>query len=446
MTQQHNSKPAHNIYGADIHGAAIVAITPLEILDSRGGPTLQVRVQLASGASGVARVPAGASTGRHEAVEWRDGDKARFQGRGLLQALAFIKGDITDLLIGQDATDQLRLDNLLIQLDGSDNKKILGANTLLAVSLAMAHAAAAHHGQPLYRYVGGATAHTLPVPMMNIINGGVHADNNIDIQEFMIMPVGFTNFSEALRAGVEIFHALKSLLKTKKLSTNVGDEGGFAPQLSSAEEALTLLGQAVSAAGYKEGRDIFYALDCASTEFFKDGHYQWGGGREQLTAADMVAMLTKLCDQFPILSIEDGMAEDDLEGWGLLTKKLGARVQLVGDDLFVTNPARLHMGMEKNLANALLVKVNQIGTLTETWAAVQMALHGGYGAVMSHRSGETEDTTIADLAVASHCGQIKTGAPSRGERTAKYNRLLEIEQQLGHQAHYHGAQLLRQRR
>ena len=424
-------------------GASIIGIAPLEILDSRGNPTLQVTVRLLSGATGVAAVPAGASTGKHEAAESRDGDKKRYGGKGLQEACEKIKGEVSDLLLGQNAADQGRIDKLLIELDGSDNKQTLGANTILAVSLAVAHAAADHYAIPLYRYLGGVGASILPVPMMNIINGGAHADNDLDIQEFMIMPVGFNKFSEALRAGAEIFHSLKTILKKKSLSTNVGDEGGFAPNLSSADEALTLMGEAVTAAGYKPGGDIFYALDCASTEFFKDGVYHLPGIKKKMTASQLTDYLAKLCDEFPIISIEDGMAEDDIDGWDILTKKLGKKIQLVGDDLFVTNPTRLQMGIDKNLANALLVKVNQIGSLSETLTAVAMAHRHHYRAVMSHRSGETEDTTIADLAVATNCGQIKTGAPSRGERTAKYNRLLVIENQLGREAIYAGKTILR---
>lgn len=434
---------AKKIFDLHADGSAIVEILPLEVLDSRGNPTLQVTVKLLSGAVGVALVPSGASTGKHEAVEWRDGDKKRFGGKGLLEPCEKIKGEVSDLLLGQQAGDQLRLDKLLLALDGSDNKKILGANTILAVSLAIARAAAAHYGLPLYRYLGGTTAHLLPVPMMNIINGGMHADNNLDIQEFMIMPVGFQKFSDALRAGVEIFHSLRSILKSKNLNTNVGDEGGFAPDIASAEEALALIGEAVKSAGYKEGKEIFYALDCASTEFFKDGVYDMMGMKKKMSSAQLTDYLAGLCNNFPIISIEDGMAEDDLAGWEILTKRLGDKVQLVGDDLFVTNPKRLQMGIDKNLANALLVKVNQIGSLSETLEAVNMAHRNHYLAVMSHRSGETEDTTIADLAVATACGQIKTGAPSRGERTAKYNRLLAIEQELGHEAVYAGKMILK---
>ncbi|MDI9313166.1 MAG: phosphopyruvate hydratase [Hydrotalea sp.] len=424
-------------------GASITAIAPLEILDSRGNPTLQVTVRLLSGAVGVAAVPSGASTGKHEAVEWRDGDKKRYGGKGVQESCEKIKGEVSDLLLGQHAGDQLRIDKLLCDLDGSDNKQTLGANTILAVSLAVAHAAANHYAMPLYRYLGGVAANILPVPMMNIINGGMHADNALDIQEFMVMPVGFNKFSEALRAGTEIFHSLKSILKKKSLSTNVGDEGGFAPNLSSAEEALSLMNDAVTAAGYKPGGDIFYALDCASTEFFKDGIYDLVGMKKKMTASQLTDYLAKLCDDFPIISIEDAMAEDDIAGWEILTKKLGNKIQLVGDDLFVTNPKRLQMGIDKNLANALLVKVNQIGSLSETLTAVGLAHRHNYRAVMSHRSGETEDTTIADLAVATNCGQIKTGAPSRGERTAKYNRLLAIENQLGNDAIYAGRTILK---
>ncbi|MGI9461633.1 MAG: phosphopyruvate hydratase [Alphaproteobacteria bacterium] len=430
------------IFDMNADGSAIVSMTPLEILDSRGYPTLQVTLRLLSGAMGVASVPAGASTGQYEAVEWRDGDKKRFHGKGLLEACEKIKGEMSDLLLGQKVGDQLRLDKLLIALDGSDNKQSLGANTILAVSLAMARAAAAHYRLPLYRYLGGAAAHILPVPMMNIINGGVHADNGLSIQEFMIMPIGFQKFSQALQAGVEIFHHLKTILKAKSYQVNVGDEGGFAPDVASPEEALSLMGDAVVKAGYHLGKEIFYALDCASSEFFKNGHYHLLGSKKNMSPQAWCDYLEKLCKDFPIVSIEDPMAEDDVDGWAMLTKKLSPTLQLVGDDLFVTNPKRLKMGIEKKLANALLVKPNQIGSLSETFEAIAIAHRHHYRTIVSHRSGETDDTTIADLAVAAACGQIKTGAPSRGERTAKYNRLLAIEQELGYDAVYAGKTIL----
>ena len=422
----------------------IVDITAREILDSRGNPTVEVDVILEDGSLGRAAVPSGASTGAHEAVEKRDGDKSRYGGKGVLQAVEAVNGEIYDALSGFDAEDQRRLDTLLIQLDGTPNKSRLGANAILGVSLAAAKAAAISAGLPLYKYVGGVSARVLPVPMMNIINGGAHADNPIDIQEFMILPTGADTFAEGLRMGAEIFHALKKALSDAGHNTNVGDEGGFAPNIGSAEEALAFIVKAGEAAGFKAGDDFQLGLDAASTEFFKGGKYVLGGEGKTLDPAGMVDYLAGLVAKFPIVSIEDGMAEDDLEGWKLLTDKLGGQIQLVGDDLFVTNPARLQaLGVEKGLANSILVKVNQIGTLSETLDAVDMAHRAAYTAVMSHRSGETEDATIADLAVATNCGQIKTGSLSRSDRTAKYNQLLRIEEELGDQAIYLGAKALK---
>jgi enolase len=417
---------------------AIIDIHAREILDSRGNPTLEVDVTLESGATGRAAVPSGASTGAHEAVELRDGDKKRYLGKGTLKAVEFVNSEIRDTVCGMTATDQVALDIAMINLDGTPNKSRIGANSILGVSLAVAKAAAQHSNLPLYRYVGGALASVLPVPMMNIINGGAHADNPIDIQEFMIMPVGADCFADSLRMGAEIFHALKKLLKDGKQNTNVGDEGGFAPNLASADEALTFIMKAIDAAGYKPGEDVMLALDSASTEFYKDGIYHLEGEGKKLKAAEMVEYYEKLVAKYPIVSIEDGMSEDDMEGWALLTKRLGSKVQLVGDDLFVTNPARLSDGIANGLANAILVKVNQIGTLTETLQAVDIAHKASYRAVMSHRSGETEDSTIADLAVATNCGQIKTGSLSRSDRLAKYNQLLRIEEQLGAAARFAG--------
>jgi enolase len=416
----------------------IIDIVAREILDSRGNPTIEVDVTLEDGAFGRAGVPSGASTGAHEAVERRDGDAARYGGKGVLDAVGTVNGDIFDALCGAEAGDQRRLDNLLIQLDGTPNKSHLGANAILGVSLATARAAAASAGLPLYKYVGGVSARVLPVPMMNIINGGAHADNPIDIQEFMILPTGAETFSEALRMGAEIFHTLKGALKDAGHNTNVGDEGGFAPNLASAEAALGFIVAAGERAGYRAGEDFQLALDVAASEFFKDGRYRMTGEGKTLDAAGLVDYLADLAGKFPIVSIEDGCAEDDLEGWVHLTKALGEKIQLVGDDLFVTNPTRLRMGMERHIANAILVKVNQIGTLSETLDAVEIAHRNGYGVVMSHRSGETEDSTIADLAVATNCGQIKTGSLARSERLAKYNQLLRIEEQLGDQAVYAG--------
>ena len=421
----------------------IVDITAREILDSRGNPTIEVDVTLEDGSFGRAAVPSGASTGAHEAVELRDGDANRYGGKGVLRAAAAVNGEIFDALSGIDAEEQREIDETLIELDGEQNKGRLGANAILGVSLAVAKAAAVSAALPLYRYVGGVSARLLPTPMMNIINGGVHADNPIDIQEFMIMPTGAETFSEALRMGAEIFHALKKALHDAGHNTNVGDEGGFAPNLASAEAALAFIVEAGSKAGYLAGEDFHLALDVASTEFFKDGRYRLEGEGKTFDAAQMTAYLADLVARFPIVSIEDGCAEDDLEGWAHMTRELGEKVQLVGDDLFVTNPMRLAAGIERGLANALLVKVNQIGTLSETLDAVDLARRNAYGAVMSHRSGETEDSTIADLAVATHCGQIKTGSLARSDRLAKYNQLLRIEAQLGDQGLYAGSSAIR---
>jgi enolase 1/2/3 len=423
--------------------AAIVDILAREILDSRGNPTVEAEVVLDSGVVGRAAVPSGASTGAHEAVELRDGDKARFGGKGVLKAVGNVEGEIFDALSGLDPTEQVRIDETMIELDGTPNKARLGANAILAVSLAVAKAAAEDLGQPLYRYVGGVFARTLPVPMMNIINGGQHADNPIDIQEFMIMPVGAGTAADAARIGSEVFMALKRALHDAGHATNVGDEGGFAPNIGSAEEALSFIAKACEAAGHRVGEDVVFALDCAATEFFKDGRYALEGEGKAFDAGGMVEYLAALCAKWPIVSIEDGCAEDDWEGWRLLTERLGAKVQLVGDDLFVTNPERLREGIERGVGNAILVKVNQIGTLTETLEAVETAHRAGYRAVMSHRSGETEDATIADLAVATNCGQIKTGSLSRSDRLAKYNQLIRIEQGLGPAARYAGRTILR---
>jgi enolase len=417
---------------------AIADIRAREILDSRGNPTVEVDVRLTDGSLGRAAVPSGASTGAHEAVELRDGDKKRYLGKGVRNAVRAVNTEIFDALSGLDAEDQLKLDRILIELDGTPNKARLGANAILGVSLAAAKAAAAARGLPLWRYVGGARAHVLPVPMMNIVNGGAHADNPIDIQEFMVMPVGAATLAEAVRMGSEIFHQLKKRLADSGHATNVGDEGGFAPNLKSADEALGFIVKSIEAAGYKPGDDVVLALDSASTEFFKDGKYAMEGEGKTLDAVGMVKFYADLCARYPIVSIEDGMAEDDLDGWKALTQALGAKVQLVGDDLFVTNPARLAVGIEKGLANSILIKVNQIGTLSETLEAVEMAHRASYTSVMSHRSGETEDSTIADLAVATNCGQIKTGSLSRSDRLAKYNQLIRIEEQLGSAARYAG--------
>ncbi len=423
--------------------SAISDIVAREILDSRGNPTVEVDVHLESGAMGRAAVPSGASTGAHEAAELRDNDAARYGGKGVLAAVENVEGEIFDAIGGMDPADQLRIDRIMIELDGTANKSRLGANAILAVSLGIAKAAAIELGQPLYRYVGGVFARTLPVPMMNIVNGGQHADNPIDIQEFMIQPVSAASIADAVRMGSEIFAQLKKGLKAAGLNTNVGDEGGFAPNLSSADEALTYITRACEAAGYRPGEDVTFALDCASTEFYKGGLYDMAGEGKKLDAGGMVAYLADLCDRYPIASIEDGLAEDDWEGWRLLTETLGARIQLVGDDLFVTNPERLARGIAEGTANAILVKVNQIGTLSETLEAVEMAHRAGYTAVMSHRSGETEDSTIADLAVATNCGQIKTGSLSRSDRTAKYNQLIRIESELASTAIYAGRSILR---
>ena len=425
---------------------AITDIFGREILDSRGNPTVEVDVILEDGSKGRAAVPSGASTGAHEAVELRDGDKARYGGKGVGKAIDAVNGEIYDAVGGMDAEAQTKIDETLIALDGTPNKGRLGANAILGVSLAVAKAAAAANKAPLYRYVGGTAARTLPVPMMNIVNGGVHADNPIDFQEFMIMPVGAPTFAEALRAGAEIFHTLKAQLHAAKLNTNVGDEGGFAPNLKSAEAALDFIMQAIDKAGYKAGSDVMLALDCAATEFFKDGTYVYEGEGKKRSRQDQAKYLADLVQRYPIVSIEDGMAEDDWEGWEILTDLVGEKCQLVGDDLFVTNVTRLAKGINDGIANSILVKVNQIGTLTETLAAVEMAHKAGYTAVMSHRSGETEDSTIADLAVATNCGQIKTGSLARSDRTAKYNQLLRIEGELGAQAKYAGRGALKSRR
>ena len=416
----------------------IVDITAREVLDSRGNPTVEVDVTLEDGAFGRAAVPSGASTGAHEAVERRDGDKGRYGGKGVLGAVEAANGEIFDALSGSDAEDQRRIDRMMIELDGTRNKSRLGANAILGVSLATAKAAAQSAGLPLYKYVGGVGALTLPVPQMNIINGGAHADNPIDIQEFMILPAGAPTFAEALRMGAEIFHSLKKALKDAGHNTNVGDEGGFAPNIGSAREALGFIVKAGEAAGYRAGEDFVLGLDAASSEFFKGGKYVLEGEGKTLDQAGMVDYLADLVGAFPIVTIEDGCAEDDFAGWKLLTDRLGSKVQLVGDDLFVTNPERLADGIKRGLANSILVKVNQIGTLSETLDAVNLAHRSAYTAVMSHRSGETEDSTIADLAVATNCGQIKTGSLSRSDRLAKYNQLLRIEEQLGDQAVYAG--------
>jgi len=411
----------------------IVNIVGREILDSRGNPTVEVDVLLASGASGRAAVPSGASTGEHEAVELRDGGD-RYGGKGVANAVAFVNGEIAAALEGLEALDQRSIDDALISLDGTGNKSRLGANAMLGASLAVAKAGAQESGLPLYRYVGGANAHRLPVPMLNVLNGGVHADNNIDLQEFMLMPIGAPSFSEALQWGVETYHRLKALLVERHLSTGVGDEGGFAPDLASNEEAVALLVDAIEGAGFTPGRDIAIALDPAVSELYRDGSYHFDGEDRSLDAAQLVEFWERLVSNYPIVSIEDGMAQDDWDGWSALTTELGDRVQLVGDDLFVTNPERLQRGIDAGVANSVLVKVNQIGTLTETLTTVELAHTNGYTAVMSHRSGETEDTTIADLAVATNCGQIKAGAPARTDRVAKYNQLLRLESELGETA------------
>ena len=421
---------------------AIVDIIGREILDSRGNPTVEVDVVLEDGSFGRAAVPSGASTGAHEAVELRDGGP-RYLGKGVRRAVDAVNGEIFEALAGMEAEQQLHVDQTLIELDGTPNKSRLGANAILGVSLAVAKAAAESAGLPLYRYVGGASAHVLPVPMMNILNGGAHADNPIDFQEFMIMPVGAESFSESLRIGAEVFHTLKSALKAAGHNTNVGDEGGFAPNLKSAEEALDFIMKSVEKAGFKPGQDVYIALDCASTEFFKNNAYNYEGEGLSRDAAAQAEYLAKLVDGYPIISIEDGMAEDDFDGWKQLTDLIGSKCQLVGDDLFVTNSARLTDGIRMGIANSILVKVNQIGTLSETLDAVSIAHRASYTAVMSHRSGETEDSTIADLAVATNCGQIKTGSLARSDRLAKYNQLLRIEQELGRQARFAGRSILR---
>ena len=422
---------------------AIIDIHGREILDSRGTPTVEVDVVLESGVVGRAAVPSGASTGAHEACELRDGDKSRYGGKGVLQAVESVNGEIYDALSGMDVEDQVVIDKMMIELDGTPNKSRLGANAILGVSLACAKAAAEEAGLPLYRYVGGSFASLLPVPMMNIINGGAHADNPIDIQEFMIMPIGAPTVSDAIRYGSEVFQALKKQLKQAGHNTNVGDEGGFAPNLKSAEAALDFIMEAIEKAGFKPGTDIVLALDAASTEFFKDGKYVMEGAKKTFDQKSLVKFYAKLAASYPILSIEDGCAEDDFEGWALLTEALGDKIQIVGDDLFVTNPIRLAKGIEEGLANSILIKVNQIGTLTETLEAVDVAHKAGYTAVMSHRSGETEDSIIADLAVATNCGQIKTGSLSRSDRLAKYNQLIRIEEELGSAARYAGKQIIR---
>jgi enolase len=417
---------------------AIVDIIGREILDSRGNPTVEVDVVLEDGSIGRAAVPSGASTGAHEAVELRDGDKGRYGGKGVEKAVEAVNGEIFDAIGGMDAEQQVQIDQTMIDLDGTANKSRLGANAILGVSLAVAKASAESLDMPLYRYVGGTSARTLPVPMMNIVNGGVHADNPIDFQEIMVMPVGAKTFAEGLRCGAEIFHTLKGELKKAGHNTNVGDEGGFAPNLPSADAAIDFVMSAIGKAGYKAGDDVMLALDCASTEFFKDGKYVYEGEKKTRSRSEQAKYLADLVARYPIVSIEDGMAEDDMDGWKELTDLIGAKCQLVGDDLFVTNVTRLADGIKKGLGNSILVKVNQIGSLTETLAAVELAHKSAYTAVMSHRSGETEDSTIADLAVATNCGQIKTGSLARSDRTAKYNQLLRIEQQLGSQAIYAG--------
>ncbi|WP_298557298.1 phosphopyruvate hydratase [uncultured Aliiroseovarius sp.] len=423
--------------------STIVDIFAREILDSRGNPTVEVDVILEDGTLGRAAVPSGASTGAHEAVEKRDGDKARYMGKGVLAAVEAVNGEIADMLIGFDATEQEAIDAAMIELDGTPNKGRLGANAILGVSLAVAKAAADASALPLYRYVGGASARVLPVPMMNIINGGEHADNPIDIQEFMIMPVAAENIREAVRMGAEVFHTLKKELSAAGLSTGIGDEGGFAPNIASTRAALDFIMSSIEKAGFKPGEDIYLALDCAATEYYKDGKYVLSGEGKSLTSEENAAYLAALCDDYPIISIEDGMSEDDWDGWVALTKAIGDKVQLVGDDLFVTNPARLAEGIEKGAANSMLVKVNQIGSLSETLKAVDMAHRARMTNVMSHRSGETEDATIADLAVATNCGQIKTGSLARSDRLAKYNQLIRIEESLGATAEYAGRSILK---
>ena len=423
--------------------STIIDIHAREILDSRGNPTVEVDVHLESGAMGRAAVPSGASTGAHEAVERRDGDKTRYKGKGVLEAVAAVNGEIAEEIVGYDALEQVGIDRTMIEMDGTPNKGRLGANAILGVSLAVAKAAAEHTGQPLFRYVGGTSARVLPVPMMNIINGGEHADNPIDIQEFMIMPVGADNIRDAIRMGSEVFHTLKKELQTAGHNTGIGDEGGFAPNLNSARDALDFILKSIEKAGYRPGEDIYLALDCAATEYFKGGRYEMKGEGKSLSIAENVDFLAGLAADYPIISIEDGCSEDDWEGWKLLTDRLGGKIQLVGDDLFVTNPRRLAEGISKGCANSMLVKVNQIGSLTETLQAVEMAHRARYTNVMSHRSGETEDATIADLAVATNCGQIKTGSLSRSDRLAKYNQLIRIEEMLGETAEYAGRSILK---
>ncbi|MEY3640231.1 MAG: enolase [Actinomycetota bacterium] len=426
--------------------STIVSVTGREVLDSRGNPTVEVEVHLSSGASGRAMVPSGASTGEHEAVELRDGDKARYAGKGVLTAVKNVNDEIQQALLGLDAVDQRGIDHLLIDLDGTENKGRLGANAILGTSLAVARAAADELDLPLFRSVGGPNAHVLPVPMMNVINGGAHADNNIDLQEFMIMPVGAASFSEALRWGTETYHVLKKVLADRGLATAVGDEGGFAPNLASNEEAIMVLIEAIERAGRTPGEDIAIALDPAMSELFRDGKYHLAGEGKVMSSAELADWWTGLVGKYPIVSIEDGMAEDDWDGWSALSAKIGSKVQLVGDDLFVTNARRLRMGIDRGVANSVLVKVNQIGSLTETLDTVELATRHSYTSVMSHRSGETEDSTIADLAVATNCGQIKTGAPARSDRVAKYNQLLRIEEMLGDTAAYMGKSALAPRK
>jgi enolase len=423
--------------------STIIDIHAREILDSRGNPTVEVDVILEDGTMGRAAVPSGASTGKHEAVEMRDGDMARYFGKGVLNACAAVNGEIAEALVGMDVTEQVDIDEAMIELDGTENKSRLGANAILGVSLAAAKAAADYCTQPLYRYVGGTSARVLPVPMMNIINGGEHADNPIDIQEFMIMPIAAENIRDAIRMGAEVFHTLKKELSSAGLATGVGDEGGFAPNIGSSRDALDFIMKSIEKAGYKPGEDMYLALDCAATEYYKDGTYVLDGEGRMLSSGDKVDYLTSLVNDYPIISIEDGMSEDDWEGWIALNAAIGDRVQLVGDDLFVTNPARLAEGIKRRAANAMLVKVNQIGTLTETLQAVDMAHRAGFTNVMSHRSGETEDATIADLAVATNCGQIKTGSLARSDRLAKYNQLIRIEEALGESAQYAGRSILK---
>ena len=423
--------------------STIIDIHAREILDSRGNPTVEVDVILEDGTMGRAAVPSGASTGAYEANERRDGDKSRYMGKGVLEACAAVNGEIAEALVGIDATEQVEIDEMMIELDGTENKSRLGANAILGVSMAAAKAAADYCTQPLYRYIGGTTARVLPVPMMNIINGGEHADNPIDIQEFMIMPVAADNIREAVRMGAEVFHTLKKELSAAGLSTGIGDEGGFAPNISSSRDALDFILKSIEKAGYKPGEDMYLALDCAATEYYKDGKYVLSGEGKTLSSEENADYLAALVNDYPIISIEDGMAEDDWDGWKALTEVLGGKVQLVGDDLFVTNPARLSDGIKRGCANSMLVKVNQIGTLTETLKAVDIAHPAGYTNVMSHRSGETEDATIADLAVATNCGQIKTGSLARSDRLAKYNQLIRIEEMLGETAQYAGRSILR---